>query len=211
MRIIGGLAEHTTIRYNENIIEIGLILMFSFERFCELVRFKFQEPSESSDYYWKIYQKFSDQTFIPKINWAGFAFGSTLFLYRRMYAMFVVMLVVEQIIESYITTLGFDRGMAHAYGSFIGNVITAFIFNSFYLRFVRRKSETCQSIGIHVRLFYPVVAFLCILFGTLVFQFIGLAWGIYWINVLTNYLLLFGLAYMFVLYIYYFSDWLKNH
>lgn len=184
--------------------------MFSFERFCELVRFKPQESSPQSDYYWKIYQKFGDRTLIPKMNWAGFAFGSTLFLYRRMYLMFVVMLVVEQVIETYITTLGFDRGMAHAYGTFIGNLITALVFNSFYLRFVKRKSESRQNIGVHVRLFYPIVMFLCVLFGTLVFQFIGLHWGIQWINFITNYLLLFGLILMFVLYIAYFFDWRKT-
>ena len=184
--------------------------MFSFNRFCELVCFKPQESSESSDYYWKIYHGFGDRTLVPKINWAGFAFGSTLFLYRRMYLMFLVMLIVEQVIETYIATLGFDRGMAHAYGSFLGNLITAFIFNSFYLRFIRRKSESSDHIGVHVRLFYPVVMFLCVLFGTLVFQFIGLHWGIQWINVLTNYLLLFGVTYLFVLYVYYFFDWIKS-
>lgn len=184
--------------------------MFSFERFCEIVRFNSQESSLQSEYYWKIYQKFGDKTLIPKINWAGFVFGSTLFLYRRMYLMFVVMLFVEQVIETYITTFGFDRGMAHAYGTFIGNLITSVIFNSLYLRFVRRQSENRQHIGVHVRLFYPIIIFLCILFGTLVFQFIGLHWNVQWINVLTNYLLLFGLGYMLILYIYYFFDWRKN-
>lgn len=184
--------------------------MFSFERFCELVRFKPQESSPQFDYYWKIYQKFGDRTLIPKINWAGFAFGSTLFLYRRMYLMFAIMLLVEQVIETYITTLGFDRGMAHAYGTFIGNLITVLVFNSFYLRFVRRKSENRQHIGVHVRLFYPIVMFLCVLFGTLVFQFIGLHWNIQWINFITNYLLLFGLILMFVLYTAYFFDWRKT-
>lgn len=181
--------------------------MFSFQRFCELVRFQPKESSPPFNYYWHIYQKFGDRTLIPKINWAGFAFGSTLFLYRRMYFMFVIMLCVEQVIETYITTFGFDRGMAHAYGTFIGNLLTAIIFNSFYLRFVRRKAESRPHIGVHVRLFYPVVIFLSILFGTLVFQFIGLHWNIQWINFITNYLLLLGLVYMFILYIYYFFDW----
>lgn len=184
--------------------------MLSFERFCELVRFKPQESSSQSDYYWKIYQKFGGRTLIPKMNWAGFAFGSTLFLYRRMYLMFVAMLLVEQVIETYITTLGFDRGMAHAYGTFIGNLVTAVIFNSLYLRFVRRKAESRQRIGVHLRLFFPIVVFLCVLFGTLVFQFIGLHWGIQWINFITNYLLLFGLFTMFVLYVAYFLDWRKT-
>lgn len=184
--------------------------MFSFERFCELVRFDPKTPSPQSETYWKIYKKFGDRTIVPKINWAGFAFGSTLFLYRRMYFTFFVMLCVEQVIELYITTFQFDRGMAHAYGTFIGNIITALIFNSFYLRFIRRKSEKRRHIGVHLRLFYPVVAFLCVLFGTLVFQFIGLHWGIHWINVLANYLLAFGVIYMIVLYVYYFFDWRKR-
>ncbi len=183
--------------------------MFSFERFCELVRFNPKKSSPQSEYYWNLYKKFGDRTLVPKINWAGFAFGSTLFLYRRMYLMFVIMLCVEQVIEAYITTFGFDRGMAHAYGTFIGNLMTAVIFNSFYLRFIRRKSETRQRIGVHVRLFYPLVVFLCILFGTLVFQFIGLHWDVQWINFITNYLLLSGLIVMIGLYIYYFFDWRK--
>jgi hypothetical protein len=184
--------------------------MFSFQRFCELVRFNPQKSSPQSDYYWKLYQKFGDRSLIPKINWAGFAFGSTLFLYRRMYLMFVAMLCMEQVIETYITTFGFDRGMAHAYGTFIGNMLTAAVFNSFYLRFIRRKSESRQYVGVHVRLFQPIVIFLCILFGTLVFQFIGLHWGVQWINFITNYFLLFGVITLFVLYIYFFFDWLQN-
>ena len=48
--------------------------MFSFERFCELVRFDPKTPSPQSETYWKIYKKFGDRTIVPKINWAGFAF-----------------------------------------------------------------------------------------------------------------------------------------
>ncbi len=181
--------------------------MLSPDHFFSLVRFSPNKESIQSNYYWNLYKKFHKNFIVPKINWAGFAFGSTLFLYRRMYFTFLIMLVVEQAIEAYVYQLGFDRGMAHAYGSFLGNVLTALIFNSVYLFLVKRKAKNRKTWGVHLRLFYPAVTFMAMFFSTLLFQFIGLHWNIGWINFLTNYLLLGALIYTFILYIYYFFNW----
>ena len=184
--------------------------MISEKRFLELIRFDTKKDSYPSQYYWRVYKKFSDTFFVKKINWAGFAFGSTLFLYRRMYLVFFLMLFFEQVIETYITTFGFDRGMAHAYGTFVGNVITAVIFNTFYMRFLRRKEKKKDKVGVHLRLFFPLTVFVILMFGGMVFQFIGLHFDIEIINTAYNYILSFGLLLMITLYIFYFMQWRKN-
>lgn len=180
------------------------------KEFCEFIQFKKDEPTPSSDYYWNIFKASEGKTFFLKPNWITFLFGAYWFAYRRMYLWyFVFYFVMSQLLQMYFMGIGFDRGASGAYSSLMTNTLIVFLANPLYMRFLEKKMESKDHLGVHVRLFSPILFLFRNIVFLLVIQLFGIILempsvikGIYPFAAL-------ALGHCIFMYGYYFYDW-KN-
>lgn len=181
------------------------------KEFCQFIQFKQDEASVSANYYWNIYKKYHDTIFFIKPNWITFLFGAFWFFYKRMYLWFIISYFgISQFLQLYFINIGFDRGASGAYSSILTNIFVVLFANALYIKFIDKKIHKIEHLGLHVRLFLPLIFLFRNIVFLLVIQILGIIFtlpsiikGIYPFAALS-------FIHCIFIYIYYLYDWKKN-
>lgn len=178
---------------------------FTKEELVKFVSFDPKKTSPSAEYFWEN----RNRNF--KMTWVAMIFGSYWFLYRRMYLMFILSyFVIGYALTFFFQSLGYDRGAAGTYSSLLDNMFVLFLGHMIFMNFLRRKIQKREHLPPHVRLFTPISMLMRNMLFLLLIQILGVWWNIdFFIKGIYPFLYI-SLAHTFLMYIYYFIDWIKK-